>query len=576
MSHLVNNFDDDPKLNCIAGETAYLELLHHIHHHLQPRHYLEIGVRHGRSLSLAKCKAIGIDPFPEITEKLTADCQIITTTSDDFFANQAVHVLTSPPDLVFIDGMHLFEYALRDFMHVEKCGHPATVVIIDDIFPNHPQQATRTRTTRVWTGDVWKLHACLKKYRPDLHLIPLNSNPTGLLLVMGLNPHNQILWQNYDLIVNEYLNSSVNPPITVLQRSEAVAPQLELIQSVCKRWRTLRTTAYYVETKQNIPLSIIVAAYNMARELPRTLQSLSPSMQQGIDIQDYEVIVVDNGSTQPWDEAACRNLLPNLKIQRQPHSSPSPAAAINQALASARGELIGVWIDGARLASPGILHLAHQAASLHPRPIIGVLGFHLGPDMQQRSVLKGYNRDQEDLLLNSVHWEEDGYRLFNISSFAGSSKEGWFMPIGESNALFLKKNMWEELGGYDERFQMPGGGLVNLDLWRRACLSENVQVIVLLGEGTFHQLHDGATTSTAQSMYLIFDEEYKKLKGEPFTPPQVAPLYLGPVPIQILSKLAWSAEYAIKFHTSTNTLKATNTRLNIKYLVDAIKKFVRI
>jgi len=34
----------------------------------------------------------------------------------------------------------------------------------------------------------------------------------------------------------------------------------------------------------------------MARELARTIKSFSPSMQQGVDAEDYELIVVDNGS----------------------------------------------------------------------------------------------------------------------------------------------------------------------------------------------------------------------------------------------------------------------------------------
>jgi hypothetical protein len=546
MLSQLNDFNDSVELNGIAGDVFYLELLQQIHHHLQPNFYLEIGIRHGRSLSLAKCPAIGIDPVPEITESLSETCQIIATTSDDFFATQAKTAITTNPDLVFIDGMHWFEYALRDFMHVEQWAHSATVVIIDDIFPNHSCQATRIRTTRVWMGDVWKLHACLKKYRPDLYLLPLNSNPSGLLMITNLDSNNRVLWNNYNAIVDEYLHLSEIPPSFVLQRTEAIVPKPELIQHMCERYRKWRLAAYYVDVSQRLPMSIIVAAYNMARELPRTLLSLSPNMQRDIEAQDYEIIVVDNGSTQWWDEFSCRNFLPKLKIQRQPHSTLSPVNAINRAIASANGELIGVWIDGARLASPGILQLTRKASQIHKRSVIGTLGFHLGPDAQQRSSQQGYNQAQEDALLQKIKWEKNGYRLFDIASFAGSTKDGWFMPIGETNSLFLNKNMWQELDGYDERFQMPGGGLANLDVWRRACLAKNVQVIILLGEGTFHQIHtNAATTNTAQNMYLLFDEEYRTIRGEPYTPPRVAPLYFGNVPPQTLPKLAWSIQHAM-------------------------------
>ena len=32
----------------------------------------------------------------------------------------------------------------------------------------------------------------------------------------------------------------------------------------------------------------------------------------------------------------------------------------------------------------------------------------------------------------------------------------------------MRRELWDEIGGMDERFQLPGGGLVNLDLFSRA------------------------------------------------------------------------------------------------------------
>src|SRR4051812_34577202 len=46
-------------------------------------------------------------------------------------------------------------------------------------------------------------------------------------------------------------------------------------------------------------LSVVVVAYCMARELPRTLQSLGAEYQTGIDDGQVEVLVVDNGSPDP-------------------------------------------------------------------------------------------------------------------------------------------------------------------------------------------------------------------------------------------------------------------------------------
>jgi hypothetical protein len=67
--------------------------------------------------------------------------------------------LQPPPDLVFIDGMQLFEFALRDLINVERHAAPQTLVAIDDIYPCHPTQAERQRRSGAWTGDIWKVHA---------------------------------------------------------------------------------------------------------------------------------------------------------------------------------------------------------------------------------------------------------------------------------------------------------------------------------------------------------------------------------------------------------------------------------
>ena len=277
--------------------------------------------------------------------------------------------------------------------------------------------------------------------------------------------------------------------------------------------------------------SLVVIAYNMARELPRTLQSLSPACQRGVEAGDYEVIVVDNGSTRPFDRALCARLCPNASFHAMHDPAPSPVAAINHGLAQARGELVGVLIDGARMASPGLVAAALQAARLHPRPVVGTLAFHLGPDVQMRSVAEGYDQQVEDALLGSVDWVGDGYRLFSISVLAGSSARGWFALPSETNALFLTRGQWRELGGYDPAFVAPGGGLVNLDTWTRTCAAGSAQVMLLLGEATFHQVHGGiATNAPPRSHWQAFHDEYVRIRGHAFKPPGGRPLLVGRLP----------------------------------------------
>lgn len=215
----------DPEINGTAGEVDYTVVLKEMHAGLEPRRYLEIGVRRGRSLRLAECAAVGVDPEPVLEERPRPQHRIFETTSDAFFRDLATEVLAAEaPDLVFIDGMHLFEYALRDFINVERWSGPDTLVVIDDMYPNHPVQASRERSTGVWTGDVWKLSRVLRERRPDLLLLPLNTAPTGLLVVAGLDPENRVLSDCYEELVGLYARDGIDPDPVCLQRSDALSP----------------------------------------------------------------------------------------------------------------------------------------------------------------------------------------------------------------------------------------------------------------------------------------------------------------------------------------------------------------
>lgn len=293
-------------------------------------------------------------------------------------------------------------------------------------------------------------------------------------------------------------------------------------------------------------LSVVVIAYNMSRELPRTLQTLSPAYQHDIAAEDYEVIVVDNGSTDPLNEAACRALCSNARLHVVSDAPPSPVDAINHGLAMARGALVGVCIDGARMASPRLLATALEAAQLHERPVIGTLAFHLGPDVQSRSVANGYNQEVEDALLSTVDWFGDGYRLFSISVFASSSAHGWFTLPAETNALFLTRDHWRALGGYDPAFVAPGGGLVNLDTWGRACADPEARVILLLGEATFHQFHGGIATNTRVPKWSTFHEEYVRVRGTSYRRPVGEPLLMGRLTPAVLPSLQASLQHRMQ------------------------------
>src|SRR6266850_624582 len=279
----------------------------------------------------------------------------------------------------------------------------------------------------------------------------------------------------------------------------------------------------------NPKLSVIVIVHDMRREAPRTLFSLSPGYQRGVEAGDYEVIVVENGSTAPLSADEVERTAPNFRYRWHETSSTSPVEAVNLGVDLALGERVAVCVDGARILSPGIVHYMLAAFRAFANPFVCTLGWHLGDEVQNFSIAKGYDQAVEDRLLDSVDWRANGYALFSISALALSCRNGWFSKISESNCFALNKVEFVRLGGFCEAFRMPGGGLVNLDFFSRACEVAELTPVLLFGEGMFHQFHGGVATnvSRADHPWERFHEEYVCIRGKAHAPPPFDPHYLG-------------------------------------------------
>jgi len=245
-------------------------------------------------------------------------------------------------------------------------------------------------------------------------------------------------------------------------------------------------------------LSIIVVCYNMTRELPRTLYSLSSKYQRGIDDLEYEVIVVDNGSNTPLPPSTVESFGPQFRYIQLENPPPSPAYALNEGARLASGDIICLMVDGATLLTPGALEKISRCFKAYSNPVVALRYFFLGPGEQNDTIRDGYNQVEEDRLLAEIGWPEDGYRLFEISTpirFPSQKKSSWFDKIIESNCLCMRKSTFSEIGGCDERFNIPGGGFMNIDIFQRAASHEDTTLVLLVGEGVFHQMHGGTTTN---------------------------------------------------------------------------------
>ncbi|MFC7878608.1 class I SAM-dependent methyltransferase [Isoptericola sp. NPDC057391] len=199
------------------------ELLAALHERLRPRTYLEVGVSTGSSLRLSSVPSIGIDPAFTIRSEISGKVHLARTTSDEYFATtDPKEWLGGPVDLAFIDGMHLFEYALRDFINVEKHCRWSSVVVFDDMLPRNVDEAARDRHTGAWAGDVFWLIEVLRRYRPDLTVLPVDTVPTGVVVVLGADPSSTVLQDHYQEILDQYVHDDPQPvPDAILRRQDA-------------------------------------------------------------------------------------------------------------------------------------------------------------------------------------------------------------------------------------------------------------------------------------------------------------------------------------------------------------------
>lgn len=231
------------ELICHTG-VPYLDYIQSLAVAMNASRYLEIGTSTGASLARINCASVAIDPAFQITMPVTGKkpaCHLYQMTSDDYFANHYPKtVLGGTIDFAFLDGMHRYEYLLRDFINAEKHCAPGSVILLHDCLPPTFEMTNREGTrglsnqkySQCWTGDVWKVVAILKQWRPDLKMRLLDCPPTGIVAISALDPTSDVLGKNYDRIVEDFAPKAsdiddlqvfiaANQPIS----SKAVPPQ---------------------------------------------------------------------------------------------------------------------------------------------------------------------------------------------------------------------------------------------------------------------------------------------------------------------------------------------------------------
>lgn len=198
----------------------YMNILSDLSRNRNFQRYMEIGVDTGQAFSCIFCDTgIAVDPAFKIQHNIMQGkkrVSLFQMESDAFFRDvDVIKEFGGPVDFAFLDGMHRYEYLLRDFHNAEKICAPQSLIAMHDCLPLNAAMAHRDQATAVelgkntpyrnyWTGDVWKIIPILKKYRPDLKLILTHTPPTGLVFVSNLDPESMVLSDNYDQILQEF------------------------------------------------------------------------------------------------------------------------------------------------------------------------------------------------------------------------------------------------------------------------------------------------------------------------------------------------------------------------------------
>ena len=105
--------------------------------------YLEIGCFKDETFNQINIKKkIGVDPVSGGNLRMT---------SDQFFIENKEKF-----DLIFIDGLHVYEQVIKDIFNSIKVLKENGIILVHDCLPRKLWYQTPTRISDTWNGDVWK------------------------------------------------------------------------------------------------------------------------------------------------------------------------------------------------------------------------------------------------------------------------------------------------------------------------------------------------------------------------------------------------------------------------------------
>ena len=163
------------------------------------KNYLEIGCDQNQLFSKIEIEnKTGVDPESGGN---------IKTTSDDFFLNN-----TGKFDIIFIDGLHMYEQVKKDIINSVNCLNDDGIVLVHDCMPDSLAKQAVPRFKMKWNGDVWKAIVDLRQNK-DLNIYTcemdegigiIKKNKNSKILKLD-KPINRLKFKDYYNNYKDYL-----------------------------------------------------------------------------------------------------------------------------------------------------------------------------------------------------------------------------------------------------------------------------------------------------------------------------------------------------------------------------------
>ncbi|MEO1124749.1 MAG: glycosyltransferase [Cyanobacteria bacterium J06635_15] len=209
-------------------------------------------------------------------------------------------------------------------------------------------------------------------------------------------------------------------------------------------------------------VSVVIPAYNALPYLPKTIDGV---LQQ--TFQDYEILVVDDGSTDGTAEWLAQHNDPKLRVLSQPNQGCSTAR--NLGIAQATGDYIA-FLDADDLWHP--TKLEKQVRCLDGNPQVALVNTGITNIDQQGNPLKG------DYLPNEADSNWPNILLEN--------------PIHCGSVPLVRRSCFEQLGDFDTHLKSAE----DWDMWIR--IAANFQIAALAEHLVYYRIHPGSKSHRLQ------------------------------------------------------------------------------